>query len=100
MTDGQLFLTFLKPLSEANWIGARLTDQGTKPEKDWHDWSPFTYPFNLSHQPAATVPAGFSKEGLPIGLQIVGRRFADTTVLQAAAAYEKARPWAAHRPKL
>jgi len=44
------------------------------------------------------VPAGFSEEGLPIGLQIVGRRFADLTVLQASAAYETARPWADRRP--
>ena len=67
---------------------------------NWISWTPFTYPFNLSQNPAATVPAGFSKEGLPVGLQIVGRRFADLTVLQAAAAFEKARPWAQHRPKL
>ena len=66
----------------------------------WLNWTPFTYPFNLSQNPAATVPAGFSKEGLPVGLQIVGRRFADLTVLQAAAAFEKARPWAQHRPRL
>lgn len=66
----------------------------------WISWTPFTYPFNLTHNPAATVPAGFSKEGLPVGLQIVGRRFADLTVLQAAAAFEKARPWAQHRPQL
>jgi len=81
-------------------VGVNHPEQGLKAQQDWHDWTPFTYPFNLTHQPAATVPAGFSKEGLPVGLQIVGRRFADTTVLQAAAAYEKARPWAAVRPKL
>jgi len=81
-------------------VGVNHPEQGVKPEKDWMDWSPFTYPFNLTHLPAATVPAGFSAEGLPVGLQIVGRRFADTTVLQAAAAYEKARPWAQVRPKL
>ncbi|MCZ6842385.1 MAG: amidase [SAR324 cluster bacterium] len=66
----------------------------------WLDWTPFTFPFNLTHNPAATVPAGFSKEGLPVGLQIVGRRFADMTVLRAARAFEKARPWAHIRPKL
>ncbi|MCH7479385.1 MAG: amidase, partial [SAR324 cluster bacterium] len=58
------------------------------------------YPFNLTHLPAATVPAGFSAEGLPVGLQIVGRRHADLTVLQAAAAFEEARPWADKRPTL
>jgi len=44
------------------------------------------------------VPAGFTPAGLPVGLQIVGRRFADLTVLQASAAFEQARPWAARRP--
>ena len=61
---------------------------------------PFNYPFNLTGQPAATVPCGFTAGGLPIGLQIVGRRFADATVLRAAAAFEAARPWAARRPRL
>jgi aspartyl-tRNA(Asn)/glutamyl-tRNA(Gln) amidotransferase subunit A len=60
--------------------------------------SAFTFPFNMTGQPAATVPCGFTRDGLPIGLQIVGRRFADATVLRAAAAFEQARPWAQHRP--
>ena len=62
------------------------------------EWVPFTYPWNLTGQPAATVPCGFTGEGLPVGLQIVGRRFADATVLRAAAAFEQARPWADKRP--
>jgi aspartyl-tRNA(Asn)/glutamyl-tRNA(Gln) amidotransferase subunit A len=61
-------------------------------------WIPFTYPFNLTGQPAASVPCGFTRSGLPIGLQIVGRRHADATVLRASAAFERARPWAALRP--
>lgn len=61
-------------------------------------WIPFTYPFNLTGQPAASVPAGFTRDGLPVGLQIVGRRFDDVGVLRAAAAFEHARPWAARRP--
>ncbi|MBW1710143.1 MAG: amidase [Deltaproteobacteria bacterium] len=65
---------------------------------DFRNWSPFTAPFNLGQNPAATVPAGFSREGLPVGLQIVGRRFADLTVLQASAAFEAIRPWADKRP--
>jgi aspartyl-tRNA(Asn)/glutamyl-tRNA(Gln) amidotransferase subunit A len=60
--------------------------------------SAFTFPFNLTGQPAATVPCGFTKDRLPIGLQIVGRRFDDVAVLRASAAFEQARPWAAHRP--
>ncbi|HUG36175.1 MAG TPA: amidase [Candidatus Limnocylindrales bacterium] len=65
---------------------------------DWIPWASFSYPFNFTGQPAASVPAGFTPSGLPVGLQIVGRRFADLTVLQASAAFESARPWAARRP--
>lgn len=67
---------------------------------DWFPWASFSYPFNFTGQPAATVPAGFTAAGLPVGLQIVGRRFADLTVLQVSAAFEQARPWAHHRPPL
>jgi aspartyl-tRNA(Asn)/glutamyl-tRNA(Gln) amidotransferase subunit A len=62
------------------------------------DWSPFTYPWNITGQPAASVPCGFTREGLPVGLQIVGRRFADATVLKAAAAFEEVRSWNEKRP--
>jgi aspartyl-tRNA(Asn)/glutamyl-tRNA(Gln) amidotransferase subunit A len=61
-------------------------------------WMPFTYPFNLTGQPAASVPAGTTAGGLPVGLQVVGRRHADRTVLAASAAFEAARPWAGHHP--
>jgi aspartyl-tRNA(Asn)/glutamyl-tRNA(Gln) amidotransferase subunit A len=64
------------------------------------DYSPFTYPWNITGQPAASVPCGFTREGLPVGLQIVGRRFADATVLRAAAAFEQARPWNEKRPSV
>lgn len=56
-------------------------------------WSSFTYPFNLTGQPAATVPCGLTADGLPVGLQIIGRWRADDTVLRAAAAFEQERPW-------
>lgn len=61
-------------------------------------WTPFTYPFNLTGQPALTVPAGWTAAGLPVGLQIVGRRYDEATVLRAGAAFEAARPWADRRP--
>ncbi len=67
---------------------------------DWIAWASFSYPFNFTGQPAASVPAGFTPSGSPVGLQIVGRRFADLTVLQASAAFEDARPWAGRRPSL
>jgi len=63
-----------------------------------YEWLPYTYPFNLTGQPAVSVPCGFTHDGLPIGLQIVGRRFDDRTVLRAAAAFERARPWENARP--
>ena len=63
-------------------------------------WIPFTYAFNLTGQPAASVPAGFTKDGLPVRLQIVGRRYDDMTVMRASAAFEKARPWIGHRPPI
>jgi aspartyl-tRNA(Asn)/glutamyl-tRNA(Gln) amidotransferase subunit A len=59
----------------------------------WPQWTPFSYPFNLTQQPAASVPCGLTSQGLPAGLQIVGPRFADALVLRAARAFEKAQPW-------
>jgi aspartyl-tRNA(Asn)/glutamyl-tRNA(Gln) amidotransferase subunit A len=67
---------------------------------DWIMWAEFSYPFNLSGNPAVSVPCGFTTEGLPVGLQIVGRRFDDLGVLQAAAAFEAIAPWADKRPPL
>jgi aspartyl-tRNA(Asn)/glutamyl-tRNA(Gln) amidotransferase subunit A len=61
--------------------------------KHWWEWSPFTYPFNLTQQPAAAVPCGFTKSGLPVSMQIVGAKFSDLLVLRAAYAYEKAHPF-------
>jgi aspartyl-tRNA(Asn)/glutamyl-tRNA(Gln) amidotransferase subunit A len=61
-------------------------------------WTPFTYPFNLTQQPACTIPCGLTRAGLPIGLQIVGPMFGDALVLRAARAYETVRPIA--RPNL
>ena len=55
-------------------------------------WTPFTYPFNLTQQPAITVPCGLTRDGLPIGLQLVGRMFDEATVLRAARAFESVRP--------
>ena len=67
-------------------------------EWDWVQWAEFSYPFNFSNQPAASIPCGFTQAGLPVGLQVVGKRFDDLGVLQASAAFEEARPWADKRP--
>jgi aspartyl-tRNA(Asn)/glutamyl-tRNA(Gln) amidotransferase subunit A len=61
-------------------------------------WTPFSYPFNLTQQPAITVPCGLTRSGLPMGLQIVGPMFGDALVLRAARAYESMMPVA--RPKI
>jgi aspartyl-tRNA(Asn)/glutamyl-tRNA(Gln) amidotransferase subunit A len=56
-------------------------------------WTPALYPANLTGQPAASVPAGWTDQGLPVGLQIIGRHLADRTVVAAAAAFEACQPW-------
>lgn len=66
----------------------------------WTDWTPYTYPFNMTGQPAASVPCGFTGAGLPIGLQIVGPRHTDRRVLQVARAFEKRTDWHRRRPPM
>jgi Asp-tRNA(Asn)/Glu-tRNA(Gln) amidotransferase A subunit family amidase len=98
-----LLLTPTVPV--AAWSAQPGPDEGPKeidgiPRPDMFTRIPFTYPFNLTGQPAATVPCGFTAEGLPVGLQIVGRWHADAVVLRAAAGFEAIQPWAAQRPPL
>jgi Asp-tRNA(Asn)/Glu-tRNA(Gln) amidotransferase A subunit family amidase len=73
---------------------------GKDVSKDAVAWQPYTYPFNLSGHPAASIPCGWSKEGLPIGMQIVGKRLDDLTVLQVSQAFEEIAPWQDKRPNL
>lgn len=61
-------------------------------------WLSFCFPFNFTGQPAASVPAGFTASGLPIGMQIVGRHLDDGLVLAASAAFERIQPWNHHYP--
>ena len=81
------------PIGEhPNTIGGRPVDDPS------FGYLPFTYPINAIGHPAASVPCGFSEDGLPIGLHIVGRKGDEETVLAASAAFEQARPWARLRP--
>ena len=70
------------------------------PSEDWASWTPYTYPFNMTQQPAASVPCVFTASGLPVGLQIVGPRHRDALVLRAARAYEAATAWTDAVPTL
>jgi aspartyl-tRNA(Asn)/glutamyl-tRNA(Gln) amidotransferase subunit A len=84
-----LLLTPMMPVP-ALPVGQDLSDPAT--EDHWVDWSPFSYPFNMTRQPAATVPCGLTRGGLPIGLQIVGPLYAEHRVLRAARAFEQTQP--------
>jgi aspartyl-tRNA(Asn)/glutamyl-tRNA(Gln) amidotransferase subunit A len=64
------------------------------------EWYPFTAPFNLTRQPAASLPCGMTSEGLPVGLHLIGPRHRDLLVLQASFAFEQAAPWLARRPAM
>jgi aspartyl-tRNA(Asn)/glutamyl-tRNA(Gln) amidotransferase subunit A len=85
-----LLLTPTMPIP-AFAAGHDVPPQGA--QRQWSDWSPFTYPFNLTRQPAISVPCGRTSSGLPIGLQIVGPLYADRAVLNAARAFEQSRPF-------
>jgi aspartyl-tRNA(Asn)/glutamyl-tRNA(Gln) amidotransferase subunit A len=61
-------------------------------------WTAFTFPFNLTGDPAASVPAGWTGDDLPIGLQIIAPRWHDERVLRASAAFEALQPWADRKP--
>jgi aspartyl-tRNA(Asn)/glutamyl-tRNA(Gln) amidotransferase subunit A len=90
-----LLLTPMMPVP-ALPVGQDLNDPSG--EQQWLDWSPFSYPFNMTRQPAASVPCGLTSAGLPIGLQIVGSLYAEDRVLRAARAFETTQP--ARRPTI
>jgi aspartyl-tRNA(Asn)/glutamyl-tRNA(Gln) amidotransferase subunit A len=70
--------------------GEALADPAT--QQHWIDWTPFTYPINMTRNPAASVPVGLSAEGLPIGMQVVGRHYDDRLVLRVARTVELGNP--------
>jgi aspartyl-tRNA(Asn)/glutamyl-tRNA(Gln) amidotransferase subunit A len=88
------FDLLLTPTLPVTAFAAGLDQPGTVAGRptEYLSWTAFTYPFNVSGQPAASVPCGMV-DGLPVGLQIVGRHGADALVLRAARAFERLHPW-------
>ena len=76
---------------DAGAVGRDVPDRSRQDR--WTEWAPFSYPFNLTRQPAANLPCGFSEDGLPVGLQVVGPLYGDALVLRACHAFECARPF-------
>jgi len=89
--------TLARPAEQLDWDPGPFETAITE---GWLGWLPFTYPFNVSGQPAISLPCGHTREHLPIGLQIVGRPAGEATVLAVAAAYERTQSWSAMRPPL
>jgi aspartyl-tRNA(Asn)/glutamyl-tRNA(Gln) amidotransferase subunit A len=85
-------------------IGERLFEpieiEGQKADTVRKAWYPYTHPFNLTGHPAITLPCGLHSDGLPMAIQLVGRKCEDARLLRVAALFEEARPWAARRPQI
>jgi aspartyl-tRNA(Asn)/glutamyl-tRNA(Gln) amidotransferase subunit A len=96
-TRYDLLLTPTLPLP-AFEVGREVPAGSASPR--WTSWTPFTYPFNMTQQPATSVPCGFTSDGLPVGLQVIGARHDDARVLAAAHAYQQATDWHLRRPTL
>jgi aspartyl-tRNA(Asn)/glutamyl-tRNA(Gln) amidotransferase subunit A len=74
--------------------------EGQKTDTVRKAWYPYTHPFNLTGHPALTLPCGFHSDGLPMAIQLVGRRGEDARLLRVAALFEQARPWSARQPRI
>ncbi len=92
-----LLLTPTMPVTALK-VGRLVPDSGDFGD-DWINWSPYTYPFNLTQQPAASVPVGLAANGLPMAVQVVGPLRADDVVLRASRAIERALPMPRPSPK-
>jgi aspartyl-tRNA(Asn)/glutamyl-tRNA(Gln) amidotransferase subunit A len=90
----------LSPTLPVAGVDAGIAVPPALAERNIVTWVCYTYPFNLTGQPAASIPAGFTAARLPVGLQIVARPFREDHLFAAAAALEAARPWASRRPPL
>ncbi|HEY0474113.1 MAG TPA: amidase [Kribbella sp.] len=95
--DYDVLVTPTVPLA-AFPVGQDVPDGWGSPE--WTSWTPYTYAFNLTQQPALSVPCGFTSAGLPVGLQVVGPRHADALVLRVGQAYQAATDWHLRTPTM
>jgi aspartyl-tRNA(Asn)/glutamyl-tRNA(Gln) amidotransferase subunit A len=82
----------LSPVLPVSSLDAGVNIPTSLKDRNLVSWVYYTYPFNLTGQPAATVCAGIASDGMPVGLQIVGRAMGEADVVRAAAAYERAQP--------
>ncbi|HYA33969.1 MAG TPA: amidase [Candidatus Binataceae bacterium] len=99
--DGLLTPTLTRPAVALGTMPSAdpwKTDKLGRPVHEIYTWTAFCFPFNATGQPAISVPMGFSKAGLPLGLQIVGRPADEFGIIAIATAFEEARPWRDKRP--
>lgn len=98
---GELHTTYAALLTPTMPIAAFPAGQPAPdgwPSPLWTSWTPYTYPFNMTQQPALTVPCGFTRDGLPIGLQVVAARHDDAAALRVGRAFEQATTWHTQHP--
>ena len=88
----QKYPLLLSPTVAVAPFGVGLLSPEGYDSEDWLSWAPFTYPFNMTGQPAMSVPCGLTSDGLPIGLQLVATHYAEKLLLRAAYAFEQANP--------
>ena len=98
--DFDLLLVPMLPITAFAAEGDGPPDMDPAAPVPWARWTPFSYPFNLTGQPAASIPCGWTPEGMPVGLQVIGGRFADAEVLRFCAAWERAFNWRERRPQV
>jgi len=91
LVDHDVLVSPTLPLT-AFAVGSDVADAAT--QSHWVDWTPFTYPINMTRHPAAAIPVGLSSHGLPMSMQVVGNHFDDRRVLRVARAVEIAQPFA------